>query len=895
MNQTLITSKFFLPPPRPGQVMRERLQQRFLQGLSGRLTLVSAPAGFGKTTLVSASIHHSGRNAVWISLDEGDGTLQRFITLLTTGIRRAVTGFGGTVTSLLEASQPPAEDVLLATLLNDLAALETPLALVLDDYHAIDAAAVDEALAFLLEHLPPNLRLVILTREDPSLPLARLRARGELVELRAVDLRFTADEATVFLNQTMGLALDAQQISALEERTEGWIAGLQLAALSLQSRDDSSGFIREFTGSHRFVIDYLAEEVLARQPTATRDFLLQTAVLDRFNAQLCDAVTQTGDGESLLSLLDRQNLFLVPLDEQRQWYRYHHLFRDVLRTRLRQSRFASDSLHRRASRWLEQHDFMPEAIQHALQAGDTSDAARIIETLWPELRKHEPEATFIAWMQALPPECIERSPILSAHYGLCLLSLDLDQGERWLQAAEAALEASPAPAGDAASHSSPHTALPGLLAVARAYQAGALGDLPGIVGHANRALDLLDESEAIWRGSAAVLLGLVHWGSGDLEAAVEAISLGYESMKLGEEISGAISTTYLLANLRIAQGRRQEAERLCQKALSLAGSRAAAPQGTADILVTLAALALGRNRLDEAGDLLQRAQSLGEHARLKESAHHWCLLQSQLEAAQGRFANARDLLEEARAVQNPSPVPDFAPIDAWQARYDILSGDLDTATRWAQANGLSASDASSPAQVFSHLTLAHLLVARHRHDPASQSAQQAENLLLRLRDEADARHHHGNLVEIDLLLALSQQLTGNEDSARDALRNALTIPEAEQQAFRFVSLDDASTDWIRKTLADLDTPAWARALVTPPTPITSPKQAAETPPLVEPLSDRELDVLRMLHGELSGPEIAASLFVSLNTLRTHTKNIYSKLGVNNRRAAVRRAGELGLA
>src|SRR5215207_1891511 len=387
MSTPILTTKLYVPPPRPHAVLRPRLTGRLNEGLHRKLTLISAPAGFGKTTLLGEWVAGCERLAAWLSLDEADSDPTRFLAYLVAALQTIAPNIAEGVLGALQPPQPPPTESILTVLLNEVTTVEDEFVLVLDDYHLIDATAVDDALAFLIEHLPPRMHLVIATREDPNLPLARLRARGQLSEVRAADLRFAPDEATEFLTQVMGLNLSEEDIAALETRTEGWIAGLQLAALSMRGREDVPGFIRSFAGDHRYIVDYLVEEVLQRQPERIRNFLLQTSILDRLNGPLCDAVTEKDDGRGMLETLERGNFFVVPLDDKRHWYRYHHLFAEVLHAHLMGERPDQIStLHRRASEWYEHNGLAVDAIRHALAAEDFERAADLIELAVPAMR-----------------------------------------------------------------------------------------------------------------------------------------------------------------------------------------------------------------------------------------------------------------------------------------------------------------------------------------------------------------------------------------------------------------------------------------------------------------------------------------------------------------------------
>src|SRR5438105_105912 len=525
----VLATKLYIPPPPPQVVPRPRLIERLDEGLHRKLTLISAPAGFGKTTLVSAWVEGIERPTAWLSLDEGDNDPARFLAYLVAALQTIAANIGEGVLGVLQSSQPPPTEAILTALLNEITTLPDNFVLVLDDYHVIDAKPVDIALTYLVEHLPPQMHLVIATREDPQLPLARLRARSQLTELRAADLRFTASEAAAFLNQVMGLSLSAADIAALEDRTEGWIAGLQLAALSMQGHQDVPGFIRAFAGDHRYIVDYLVAEVLQRQPEPVRSFLLQTSILDRLNGSLCDAVTGQEEGSERLEALERGNFFVVPLDDKRHWYRYHHLFAEVLSAHLMAEQPDQVStLHRRASEWHERHGSAADAIRHALAAQAFARTADLVELAVPAMRRSRQEATVLGWLKALPDELVHYRPVLSVDYAGALLSSGQLEGvearlrdaERWLDTTADKTELALAPAAEmVVVDEAEFRRLPGSIAVYRAGQALARGEVANTMKYARQALDLVPEDDHLGRGSAAALLGLASWTSGDLEAA----------------------------------------------------------------------------------------------------------------------------------------------------------------------------------------------------------------------------------------------------------------------------------------------------------------------------------------------------------------------------------------
>ena len=556
------------------------------------------------------------------------------------------------------------------------------------------------------------MHLVIATREDPPLPLARLRARGQLTELRAADLRFTPDEAAEFLNQVMGLNLSPAEMAALEARTEGWIAGLQLAALSMQGRTDTAAFVRSFAGSHRFVLDYLVEEVLLRQPERVRAFLLQTSILDRLSGPLCDAVTGQEGSETVLEELERGNLFIVPLDDSRQWVRYHHLFAEVLQARLlRELPDRAPVLHRRASEWYERNALPAAAIRHALAAEDFERAAGLIELANEHDARGSQEATWKGWVQALPAELVRARPVLSVYYAFALLPAELDaaearlqDAERWLQPTADLPEQSPAPAAEAdpaagrgargqsqgmvVVNQEEFRSLPGTISIARAYCAGALGDLSGTLRYARQALDLLPAGDWFWRGAAAALLGIATWRSGDLEAAHRAVADGMASTGMASGISATTSFTFLLADIRLAQGRLRDALRTCQQGLRLVAEQGdPLTQGTADLHVILSEVDLEQDDLEAAAQHLLQSKELGEYATLQESRHRWYVAKARLEAALGNLELALDLLDQAERLAAGGPTPEYRPIAALKARVWIRQGKVAAALEWAPRAG----------------------------------------------------------------------------------------------------------------------------------------------------------------------------------------------------------------
>jgi LuxR family maltose regulon positive regulatory protein len=906
----LLETKLQVPRRRRNLVARPRLSEHLSRGVESSLTLVSAPAGFGKTTLLAdwlAVPAATERSVAWLSLDQRDNDPAVFWTYLVAALKTATPGVGASALSLLQEPQPPQIETVVATLLNDLGAISNDVVLVLDDYHLIEAGDVRDGMAFLLEHLPPQLHLVIAGRADPALPLARLRARGELVEIRAADLRFTPDEAATYLNGVMGLALTAQDVAALEGRTEGWIAALQLAALSMQGRDDIAGFIAGFAGDDRYIVDYLAEEVLQRQPEHVRHFLLQTSILDRLSGSLCDAVTGHDGGKAMLAALEQGNLFLVPLDDRRQWYRYHQLFADVLQAHLRDEQPDDvPELHGRASDWYEQHGDESEAIDHALAAEDFERAADLVELAIPTLSRDRREATLRSWLKVIPDELLRVRPVLNIGFVGALVSggeMDgverrLLDAERWLEKGTTGSTTSKTPSGEmVVLDLEDLPRLPGKIEMYRAALALVAGDGPGTVRHAKRAIDLAPEEDHLTRAGAAGLMGLASWGSGDLEEGHRAYAECMAGLRRAGHVADTFGCAIALADIRIAQGRLGDALRTYEQALELSGGQRTHEQGgpvlrgTADMYVGMSEIHRERDDLRAAARYLVRSQELGEHMGLPQNPHRWRVAMARVREAEGDLDGALGLLDEAERRYVSDFFPNVRPIPAMKARVWAAQGKLSEALDWVRERGLSVEDDLSYLREFEHITLVRVLLVQYAAERDAQ-LDEATGLLERLLQAAEEGSRTGSVIQILVLQALASQTRGDNPAALASLQRALTLAEPEGYIRIFVDEGRHMTSLLKAGVKQGIAPNYVRRLLAA---LNKPEDSTPAnQSLIEPLSERELEVIRLLGTDLDGPDIARELVVSLNTVRTHTKNIYAKLGVNNRRAAVRRAQELDL-
>jgi LuxR family maltose regulon positive regulatory protein len=849
----------------------------------------------------------------WLSLDESDNDLTRFLAYLIAALQTIEADVGKGAMSALQSPQtPPAEAILTATI-NEITALPDRIVLVLDDYHLIDAQPIHDALTFLLRRLPPQMHLVIATREDPSLPLARLRARGQLTELRATDLRFTSSEAVAFLNQVMGLDLSAEDIAALETRTEGWIAGLQLAAISMRGRKDVAGFIQSFTGSHHFVLDYLVEEVLEQQPESVQTFLLQTAILDQLTGSLCDAVrfeeakSPTGqqNGQATLEMLQHANLFIVPLDEERRWYRYHHLFADLLRQRLHQTQSELvPELHSRASKWYEQYRLKDEAVDHALAAGDFERVVYLIEQQADAIWERGEHAKFRHWLEGLPADLVFSKPQLCILHAESLIARgQMDAAEQSLQVAEQALN----PGTDQTTQTSPveqdqppganRMKLRGRVAANRALVARVRGDVQGTLQYARQALEYLPKQDLTWRSTVAILLGHAHSIKGEMEAAYRAQLEALEACK----VSGNIFL-FLTANVNLAvtlrqQGRLQQTLEICQQQLQLANESEMSQSVVVGWLLTIWGEVLAElNDLDGAIDKARKGVELTERSgdkivvMLCES--YLCLIR--VLYSMGNMADAEEIIQKLENIARKSDVPNkvTSMIAAWQARIWLAQDKLEAASQWMQKRGLDVDGELPFLHEDEYVVLARILIAQGQLDETAR-------LLQRLLKAAEAGGRTSRMIEILILQALAFQAGGDTTRAMAALEKALTL--AESGGFIRIFVDEGLP--MARLLYEAATrgimPDYAGKLLAAfpdfeAIPAAQSKIRNLKSEIVEPLSERELQVLQLIAEGLTNPEIAARLFLSLNTVKVHTRNIYGKLGVNNRTQAVAQARALGI-
>jgi LuxR family maltose regulon positive regulatory protein len=806
---------------------------------------------------------------------------------------------------MLQSPQPPPTEAVLTSLINDITAIPDRIILVLDDYQVLASSPVDDAITFLLEHFPPQMHLVITTRDDPQLHLARLRARGQLTELRASDLRFTSSEAADFLTQVMGLNLSKEDISALETRTEGWIAGLQLAAISMQGSKDATGFIKSFTGSHRFVLDYLIEEVLEQQSESVQNFLLQTSILNRVTGSLSDALTGQNTGQATLERLEHANLFIIPLDEERHWYRYHHLFADLLHQRLRQTQ--SDwvpTLHHRASEWYEQNGFVDEAIEHSLHADDSERAAHLIEGRVDDLWGRGEHSKLRRWLIKLPIDLVFSRPYICIYHAWYLYpSGQLDEAEQTLQAAE---QASDSRTDDAPESSligwsqlpgSKRMKIQARAAAVRAFMDAYRGDVPGIIQHALQALEYLPEQDLTWRSIASMALADAYVYRGDTTAAYEARLEALKACKAAGDIYLIIVAKLKLAISLRSQGRLQRTTEICRQQVQFANEIGLSQTRAVGWL-----LAIWGEVLAELNDLNGAIVKAKKGVELTEGGgdlamigwSYMCLMRIIFSSRD--IAGAEEIIKKMENVARESKVPPWFTnlMAAWQAQLWLIQEKLEAASQWAAERGLDT-DGESRWQHEIDFFLLRDYILYSRILIAQEQLDEATDLLQHLLKAAESGGRTSRAIEILILQALALHAGGDTARAMTPLERSLTL--AEPGGFIRIFVDEGppmETLIKRMKVEDGRIKEYVRKLLAAFADKESFPSDTRPQPLIEPLSNRELEVLHLIAEGLSNREIGLRLYLSPNTIKRHANNIYEKLGVHSRTEAVAKARILNI-
>jgi len=892
----LLRTKLQLPALRSGLVERPGLIARLSAGLEGRLTLVSTPAGFGKTTLVAAWVQQMGLPFSWLTLDASDNDAARFLSYLVAALQQVQANIGSGVAPLLQASQSVQPEFVIAQLINDITSFPELLLCVLDDYHAISELAIHNALGLLLDRQPPNLHLVISTRHDPPLPLSRLRGRGQMTEIRQADLRFTRQEARAFLTQAMGLPLTEGEVAELEERTEGWITGLQLAGLSMQGHDREgiARFISGFSGRHHFVLDYLTDEVLHRQPDRLQQFLLKTSILERMCGPLCDALLGAGEpgipqaSQQTLEQFDAANLFVVPLDEERRWYRYQNLFAELLRARLRETdATAEPELHRRAVAWYEANGHGPEAVHHALASGDHDLAADVVQRQIMKLASWTrfDVVMLLGWLQALPTHIVHSRPWLWLFTFRAMFAAGkVEESVRVLDELEETLRAGPT--------------LPDaqrvlqLAAADRASLAATRGDVQQAVAFAHRYLAQLEETDTLGRMRGAAILGMAHFRAGNVALAGPAFAEAVELARTANVPVVAVPFMCNLAEVQIAKGNLRMALATCEAAEQMGSVNGTDVASSGFVGLVRAEILYERNELDEAEARLREGMALLNRGGIAEQfAGNLHVVLAQVRQARGDTPGAQAAMEWVLQVAQGGSIPRLAvQAAAHQARLWLAQGQLDQASAWAKR--YQKLDETECLREFEDLTLARVWLA-------FKQPQKARQLLDVLLGAAESAGRWGRAVEIRALRALALQALEDHEQALAELQAALTVAELEGYVRVFLDAGQPMRTLLKRAASSGIAPAYVARLLGAFAAHAGeagadPALAFTEQPLVEPLSEREMEVLRLLAQRLSNKEIAQRLYISLPTVKSHTRSIYGKLGVHGRKEAVARAASLGI-
>lgn len=901
MPGTLLRTKLYGPPLRPNLVARPRLIERLNQGLhpGHKLTLVSAPAGFGKSTLVSEWVAGAGRPVAWLSLDGGDNDLIRFLGYVIAALQTIEANIGAEVLKAIQSPQPPPIELMLAELLNEITLLRSAFFLVLDDYYVIDAEPVNSALAFLIEHLPQHMHMVVASREDPPLPLARYRARGQLTEVRADDLRFTLVEAGEFLNQVMDLDLSPEEYAALESRTEGWIVGLKLAALSMQGLQDTAGFIQSFTGSHHFVLDYLLEEVLHKQPEEIQGFLLRASILERMCGPLCDAVTLSpAAGQEILEYLERANLFMVPLDNERRWYRFHHLFADLLRNRLERAMPAIvPELHRRASDWYARNDFPNEGISHALAGQDWTRAAEIIEQYSDQWPMRGEVGTLLRWLESFPDRILRERPSLGLAYTWALyLASQFERAERHLRLMTPLVQ--------------PIPSLLGEVFVIRVMIAANRRDLPAVIELAQQAMTQVPPEEISPRSRILLSLGVTYDEmGGDIATAKSAFREAYElssAFAPGVMVGNApLSLTALayLAEIEFRLGNLRAASRMYDQALELVGQWGS-QSSIAHYLVEWgrAGLLYESNDLDGAASALQESIRIGELWKNPGFLVKSYGLLALVMQASGQPHDAQAIIHRAEEITRESHLlPSiFGALAACQIALWTMQNDFQAIALWEQGHDTEWRLQTGRARNSLTIALARASISRYYRQRDDSALRRARVLIEPALAQAQSSGVMLDVTRLLILDGLALYAQRENASALATLKRALALAELEDYVRSFLDMGSPMERFLSwgldsQSLDDARLRAYARKLLSHlgvDTSHTAGRPTGEA--LIEPLTQRELEVLRLIAQGLSNREIGARLFLALSTVKGHVRNIFDKFQVQRRTEAVARARDLGL-
>jgi LuxR family maltose regulon positive regulatory protein len=896
MKNAIIATKLFIPPLRSGLVSRQRLIERLNAGMECKLTLISAPAGFGKTTLLSEWVAQIRCPVAWVSLDNGDNNLSYFLTHLLTALQRINVCVSKSVHSILQFTEIPHFGTLSTWLINEIAETPETFTLVLDDYHEIIDRQIHELISLILDGQPLQMHIIISSRADPPWSLAQLRGRREVSEIRADDLRFTIEETATLLSNIMGFHLAPEDIATLERRTEGWITGLQMAALSMRGREDVSSFIKTFSGTHRFILDYLVDEVIDQQHSDVQEFLLRTSILERMSAPLCNAVTGNDNSQTTLTQLEQNNLFLIPLDDERRWFRYHHLFTDLLRVRLGQTQSEQISiLHRRASEWYERNELIAEAVSHAWEANEFERVVNLLAGNALAMIYQGELRTLIPWLEALSHKALCSQPWLNIARAWTLsYAGKFDAIESLLKKTETTFVRLDGLVEEPLLSEVEFQSLIGHIATIRAYTAAIRGENSYAVEQAYEALQNLPAGNSMVRGYIMTLLGAALRSSGDLIAADKATSDAIAISQAAGDCSLAAIVLCDLAALQYTKGQLHEAAATCQEVQQISAQYARQSGRSLPVMgyahMRLSAVLREWNNLENASRYAKEGLELCMQWGQADFLVYSYIELAKILLATGDMDDAFDAIQMGkRVVKAISPWPRFY-LEVEQVQLWLALGNILDVSSWVQDSGLSSEDKLSFQYLFRYINLARVFIALRRFNEAAK-------LVERLLEVVEVTGATGYVIEILTLQAITLQAQGEIDRALNSLARALALAEPEGYVRTFIDEGIPMGVLLRQAISHGIAVRYAGKLLAVLEKETSGKSVCRmlsVKSIAEPLSERELQVLRLLNTYLSSKEIAAELFISVNTIRSHIKNIYSKLNVHSRKDAVTRAREIEL-
>ena len=893
MNIQFLQTKLNIPPVNNHVIPREHLNELLKNTVQFKLILVSSPAGSGKTTIIADYINRNNINCYWYSLDKTDNDLFKFASYLVRGFEKNEELKNAHLQELLDSFQSIGEMTLIRAIINVLQSTANEFTLVFDDYHLIELPSIQNMMKQLLEHLLPNIHIIIITREDPSLPLSKMRVKNQLLEIRVNDLKFTDSEAESFLNQSMNLQLSARGIQTLNQRTEGWVAGLQLAALYIRGHQDKEQFIADFSGNHYYIMDYLLEEVLQQQTPQIKEFLLCTSILNQFCGSLCDEIfkVENGTSQKILESLSQANIFIIPLDYQRTWFRYHHLFRDLLRQKLTDTSYTINELHALASRWYYRNDNVIEAIHHAISAEDISYAADLIESIWDKMDRRLQSNQWLNLVKQLPDHVIRKRPVLNVGYAWALIDNgDMEGCVERIEETQKLIESAKVDdkdSGYAVYDKEQFELLPATISSAYAYIAAATGDSEKVFIHANKALSQIPEGNRHKKGVVQMLLGVSYWANGELNAALDIIKEGLINIVKGNSPLSLSTFQLVIAEITMEMGFLKEAETIINNSIKALSKEEKLPLALASLYLKLSEICLLKGSLDKAHDFLSLSRVKGQDFALPDFEYKWYIMQARLLSSEELYAAALESLEEAKTRYYMNPIPEHISIDGLMADIYLKMHQPE--------NGHSFSHQDFYSSEQDKLVYIKYLLYEYSQYNKKNTLIKASELLEELLEQSLKQDRKRSTIDLMVYKAMISNAKNDKQQAAEYIKQAIDLTAAEAYVFPFINNKEYLSDIYRELYHKKELPRFLELNV-----IDSKKETMNNSAftannaLIEPLSLREMEVLQLLTQGYSNQDICDKLFLALSTVKGYNQSIFAKLEVKRRTEAIIKAKELGL-